>query len=339
LSKFIVAGLSMSTLPDFEGLAMFAKVAEERSFAAAARTMGVSVATVSRSVSRLEERLGGRLFNRTSRRLALTDLGHRLAEPASRIYSEATEAEDFARETTSKPRGLVKLTAPLSFGAHWVAPILPAFFRQNPDITIDLHLTDVYVDIIGEGFDVALRSAAVSVDSSLIARLIVPVRRFVVASPAYITRYGRPRHPKDLRAHQCVTYANKPMRDVWRFTNRKSDEKCIITPTGPLRGTCTDALLPIVLDGLAITELPEFVATQYFREKQLEPLLVDWCLPEAGLYFVTPSARARPANVSVLADFFIAKLADAPWRAEVVMGWKPPAGKRKPPVGKRKRRT
>jgi len=123
----------MSKLPDFEGLAMFAKVAEERSFAAAARAMGVSVATVSRAVTRLEERLGGRLFNRTSRRLALTDYGHRLAERASRIYSEAEEAEEFTRETTSKPRGLVKLAAPLSFGARWVAPILPAFFRQYPD--------------------------------------------------------------------------------------------------------------------------------------------------------------------------------------------------------------
>src|ERR1700751_1014021 len=126
----------MSKLPDFEGLAMFGKVAEEGSFAAAARAMGVSVATVSRAVTRLEERLGGRLFNRTSRRLALTDYGHRLAERASSVYSEAVEAEDFARETSSKPRGLVKLAAPLSFGARWVAPILPAFFRQYPDITI-----------------------------------------------------------------------------------------------------------------------------------------------------------------------------------------------------------
>ena len=149
---------------------MFAKVAEERSFAAAARAMGVSVATVSRAVTRLEERLGGRLFNRTSRRLALTDYGHRLAERASRIYSEAEEAEEFTRETTSKPRGLVKLAAPLSFGARWVAPILPAFFRQHPDVAVDLHLTDAHTDLIGDGFDAALRIAVIK-DSSLVARL------------------------------------------------------------------------------------------------------------------------------------------------------------------------
>lgn len=328
----------MSRLPDFEGLAMFAKVAEERSFAAAARVMGVSVATVSRSVGRLEERLGGRLFNRTTRRLALTDFGQRLAERASRIYSEATEAEDFAREISSKPRGLVKLTAPLSFGAHSVAPILPEFFRQYPDVSIDLHLTDAYTDIIGEGFDVALRSAIVTQDSSLTARLIAPVRRFVVASPAYITRYGDPRHPRDLRAHQCLSYTNKPTADVWRLTNRHSGEECTISPTGFLRGSGIDVLLPTVLEGLGITELPEFVATQYFRDKQLEPLLLDWRLPEAGLYFVTPTTRARPAKVTVLADFFIEKLTHAPWRAEVVMGWKPPV-ERKSPAGKRKSRT
>src|SRR5712672_4585724 len=154
--KVIVAGLSMSNLPDFEGLAMFAKVAEERSFAAAARTMGVSVATVSRAVTRLEDRLGGRLLNRTSRRLALTDYGRTLAERAARIYAEAEEAEDFARETSSRPRGLVKLAAPLSFGARWVAPLLPEFFRTYPDISVDLHLMDTHADLIGHGVDAAL---------------------------------------------------------------------------------------------------------------------------------------------------------------------------------------
>src|ERR1700688_1362365 len=307
--KVIVAGLSMSKLPDFEGLAMFAKVAEEHSFAAAARTMGVSVATVSRAVTRLEERLGGRLFNRTSRRLALTHYGHTLAERASKIFADAEEVEDFAREASSRPRGLVKLAAPLSFGARWVAPLLPEFFRRYPDIAVDLHLTDAQADLIGDGFDAALRIAVLE-DSSLVARLIAPVRRFVVASPAYIARYGRPQHPQDLGAHQCLSYANRMKRDVWRFVHRKTGEECPITPTGPLRGTSIEALLPTVLEGLAITELPEFIATQYFLEKQLEPILTDWSLPEGGLYFVTPTARARPAKDSALADFLITALAD-----------------------------
>ena len=318
----------MSKLPDFEGLAMFAKVAEERSFAAAARTMGVSVATVSRAVTRLEERLGGRLFNRTSRRLALTDYGHTLAERASKIFADAEEVEVFAREASSRPRGLVKLAAPLSFGTRWVAPLLPKFFRRYPDIVVDLHLTDEQTDLIGEGFDAALRIAVLE-DSSLVARLIAAVRRFVVASPTYIARYGRPQHPHDLVGHQCLSYTKRQKHDVWRFTHRKTGEECPIRPTGPLRGTSAEALLPTVLEGLAITELPEFIATQYFPDGQLEPVLIDWRLPEGGLYFVTPTARARPAKVSALADFMIAELTDARWSAEVMMGSKPPPQPRK----------
>ncbi|RXV65933.1 LysR family transcriptional regulator [Burkholderia stabilis] len=303
----------MSKLPDFEGFAMFAKVAEEGSFAAAATAMGVSVATVSRAVTRLEERLGGRLFNRTSRRLALTDYGHTLIERAAKLYADAEDTEDFARETSSRPRGLVKLAAPLSFGARWVVPLLPEFFEIYPDISVDLHLTDTHSDLIGEGFDAALRIAILE-DSSLVARLIAPVRRFVVASPAYLSRHGRPRHPQELGAHPCLTYANRNQRDVWRFT-RQDGETCAVTPGGMLRGTSVEALLPTVLAGLAITELPEFAATPYFADRQLEPILTDWRLPEGGLYFVTPSARARPAKVSALADFFIARLATAEWRA------------------------
>ena len=313
----------MSRLPDFEGLAMFAKVAEERSFAGAAQAMGVSVATVSRAISRLEERLGGRLFNRTSRRLALTDYGHTLAERASRLYADAEAAEDFARETSSRPRGLVKLAAPMSFGARWVAPLLPAFFGQYPEIAVDLHLTDAHADLIGDGFDAALRIAVLE-DSSLVARLIAPVRRFVVASPAYIARCGRPQHPQGLGAHPCLSYLNRAKRETWRFTHRTTGDECLVMPAGPLRGTSVDALLPTVLEGLAITELPEFIATQYFPGGRLEPILTEWRLPEGGLYFVTPTARARPAKVSALADFLIAALADAPWSAEAVMGWKPP---------------
>src|SRR6478672_11442873 len=325
--KFIVAGLSMSKLPDFEGIAMFAKVAEERSFAAAARAMGVSVATVSRAVTRPEDRFGGRLFNRTSRRLALTDYGRRLAEQALRIYSEAKEVEDFARETSSKPRGLVKLAAPLSFGSRWVAPILPAFFQQYPDVAIDVYLTDVHIDLIADGFDAALRIGILE-DSSLVARFIVPIRRFLVASPNYIARYERPQHPRDLRAHRCLGYLHRP-RDVWHFTHRRTGEEYPISPTGPLRGTNVEVLLPTVLEGLAITELPEFVVNQYLLEKQLEQLLPDWRLSETGLYLVTPTARARPAKVSVLADFLIAKLADVPWSTEALIGCKPPAQRNK----------
>jgi DNA-binding transcriptional LysR family regulator len=301
----------MTRLPDFEGLAMFAKVAEEGSFAAAARAMGVSVATVSRGVARLEERLGARLFNRTSRQLALTEFGHSIAEKAADIYRQAEEAESAAREMSVQPRGLVRLAVPMSFGLRWVAPLLPGFFRAYPDVSIDLHLSDATVDIVAQGFDAALRIAALP-DSSLIARRLCPVSQLVVASPGYLKQYGRPEHPRELVGRPCLSYAYRARSDVWRFVNDAGDEEPV-TPVGPLRVTNSDALLPALLDGLAIAELPEFIAGEYLADGRLEAILTDWHLTRGGLYFVTPSARARPAKVTALADYFAEHLSEPVW--------------------------
>lgn len=302
----------MSLLPDFEGLAMFAKVAEERSFAGAARTLGVSVATVSRAVARLEERLGARLLNRTSRQLALTEFGRTIADSALKIYREAEEAEGAAREMSARPRGLVRLAVPMSFGLRWVAPLMPAFFREYPDVAIDLHLSDAAVDLVGQGFDAALRIAVLP-DSSLVARRLCPVAQVVVASPEYLQTRGVPRHPSELADHPCLGYAYRARSDVWRFTNAAGEE-VVIKPEGPLRVTNSDALLPTVLAGLAIAEFPEFIAADHVRAGQLVPILEDWQLARGGLYFVTPSARTRPAKVEALSDFFIKHLSSPDWR-------------------------
>lgn len=302
----------MSKVPDFEGLAMFAKVAEERSFAAAARVLGLSVATVSRGVSRLEERLGARLFNRTSRRLALTDFGQRLAERASRLYRDAEDAESAARELSASPRGLVRLAVPMSFGLRWVAPLLPDFFKLYPDVSIDLRLSDAVVDLIGEGFDAALRIAVLP-DSSLVARRLCGIAPFIVAAPSYLARHGRPGTPRDLDAHHCLGYAYRPRQDVWHFSNVAGDEE-VVTPSGPLRVTNSDALVPTVLAGLAIAELPEFIASEYLADGRMEAILTDWTLPRGALYFVTPSARARPAKVEAVAGFMAAHLSRPSWQ-------------------------
>src|SRR5690349_3108945 len=302
----------MARLPDFEGLAMFAKVAEEGSFAAAARAMGVSVATVSRGVARLEDRLGARLFNRTSRQLALTEFGKTICEKASEIYRQAEEAESAAREMSVQPRGLVRLAVPMSFGLRWVAPLLPDFFRAYPEVSIDLHLSDAPVDLVADGFDAALRIAALP-DSSLVARRLCAVTQFVVASPDYLRREGRPAHPRELVDRPCLSYAYRARSEVWRFTNDAGEEEPVM-PTGPLRVTNSDALLPTLLDGLAIAELPEFIAGEYLADGRLEAILTDWSLTRGGLYFVTPSARARPAKVAALSDYFAEHLSDPTWR-------------------------
>jgi DNA-binding transcriptional LysR family regulator len=304
----------MAKLPDFEGLAMFAKVAEECSYAGAARNMGVSIATVSRAVSRLEDRLGGRLFNRSSRRLALTDFGRELADRAAHIYAEAEEVECVALETARRPRGLLRLAAPMSFGTRWVAPILPDFFRQYPDVALDLHLSDEKVDLIGEGFDAALRIAVLE-DSSLVAKRLAPVRRFVVAAPSYLAHYGCPLHPDDLTAHHCIGYAYRAKRDVWRFAN-KAGVNATVTPLGPLRVTNVDALLPTLLAGVAIAELPEFLAFDLLRTGQVEALLSDWAMAVGGLYFVTPTTRARSAKVEAISSFLTERLSWPDWQVD-----------------------
>jgi DNA-binding transcriptional LysR family regulator len=297
----------MPTLPDFEGLAMFAKVAEERSYAGAARSMGVSVATVSRAVARLEDRLGGRLFNRTSRRLGLADR-------AARLFAEAEDIEHAALETARRPRGLVRLAAPMSFGTRWVAPILPEFFRLYPDIVVDLHLSDEKVDLIGDGFDAALRIAVLE-DSSLVARQLAPVRRFIVAAPSWLARHGRPGHPDDLPAHHCLGYAYRAQRDVWRLSNKAGDS-ATVTPAGPLRANNGDALIPTVLAGLGIAELPEFIAFDLLRTGQVEALLPDWSMTLLGLYFVTPTTRARGAKVEALSSVLTERLSRPDWRVD-----------------------
>jgi DNA-binding transcriptional LysR family regulator len=213
---------------------------------------------------------------------------------------------------SARPRGLVRLSVPMSFGLRWVAPLLPAFFREYPEVSVDLHLSDAQVDLVGQGFDAALRIAVLP-DSSLVARRLCPVAPLVVASPGYLERHGTPRHPSELGSHACLGYAYRARNDVWRFTN-DAGEEVSIKPVGPLRVTNADALMPTVLEGLAIAEFPEFICADQVRDGRLVPILTDWTLPRGGLYFVTPSARTRPAKVEALSDFFVRHLGSPSWR-------------------------
>ncbi len=296
----------MSKLPDLEGLAIFATVAETRSFAGAAAALGLSKATVSKAVSRVERRLGARLFNRTSRRFALTDAGRMLAERAARILAEGEAAESEALTQSATPRGVVRLAVPMSFGVTQIAPILPDFLATFPEVAIDLHLSDAVVDLIGEGFDLALRIATL-MDSSLIARRLCAVARFTVAAPAYLGRHGRPVHPRDLETHACFGYAYLPTPDVWRFTGR-GGEQVSVRPSGPLRANNGDAILPAVLAGLGIAVLPDFFVRDALAAGALEPVLPDWSLELGGLYLLTPSAGPRPARVEALVEFLVKRL-------------------------------
>jgi DNA-binding transcriptional LysR family regulator len=290
----------MAKLPDFEALAIFAKVVELRSFAAAASELALSKATVSKAVSRLEERLGARLFNRTSRRLALTDAGQRLAARAARLLADGEEAENETLAQSTAPRGLVRLAVPMSFGVKAVAPLLPEFLSQYPDVSIDLHLSDATVDLIGEGFDAGLRIARLP-DSSLIARRLCGMPRYTVAAPAYLKRHGRPTHPMHLAEHKCFGYAYLSS-NVWHYTNA-AGEQASVRPAGQLRVNNGEAVMPALIAGLGIADLPDFIVGEAIASGEVEVILKGWKQPEGAVHLVTPPGGPRPARVEVLAEF------------------------------------
>src|SRR5690242_7573819 len=297
----------VAKLPDFEALAIFAKVVELRSFAGAASELALSKATVSKAVGRLEERLGARLFNRTSRRLALTDAGQKLAERAARLLADGEAAENEALAQSSVPRGLVKLAVPMSFGVKEVAPILPEFLETYPEVSIDLHLSDATVDLIAEGFDAGLRIARLP-DSSLIARRLCAMPRYTVAAPSYLKRYGRPTHPMHLAQHKCFGYAYLSTPNVWHYTNANGEEASV-RPAGQLRVNNGEAVLPAVVAGLGIADLPEFIVGDAIASGKIEVILKGWKQAEGAVHLLTPPGGPRPARVEVLADFLVKQFA------------------------------
>jgi len=300
----------MARLPDLEGLAVFAKVAECRSFAEAAGELRLSKATVSKSIGRIEARLGARLIIRSARRFELTDAGRQLVGRAAQILAEGEAAEDATRAQARTPRGLVRLSAPMSFGTLKVAPLLPDFLAAYPEISIDLQLSDATTDVIGEGFDAGLRIASLP-DSSLIARRLCTMPRHTVAAPAYLKRYGRPTHPMHLAQHRCLGYAYLSTAGVWNYTNA-AGEQASVRPAGPLRVNNGEALMPALLAGLGIADLPDFIVADAIASGEVEVILKDWKQTEGAVHLVMPPGGPRPARVEVLADFLAKHFAKKP---------------------------
>ncbi|MCJ2143369.1 LysR family transcriptional regulator [Methylobacterium sp. E-066] len=298
-------------LPDFEAWAVFAKVVEAGSFGRAAEELGLSKGTVSKAVGRLEARIGARLFNRTSRKLALTEAGHAAKAGAARILAEGEAAEAQAVAGAAEPRGLVRLAAPMTFGVMHVAPLLPDFLRQHPAVSVDLHLSDAVVDLVGGGFDIGLRIAALP-DSSLRARRLCAIRRSLVGTPAYLDRHGRPTHPDELARHACLGYAYLPTPDRWRFIDAAGAE-AVIVPGGPLRANNAEALAPALRAGLGLALQPDFMIWDDLESGRLERVLPGWSPPPIALHLVTPPGDPRPARITALIGYLGQTLAQAPW--------------------------
>jgi DNA-binding transcriptional LysR family regulator len=296
----------MAKLPDLEGLAIFAKVAECRSFAAAAAELRLSKATVSKAIGRIETRLGARLIVRTARRFELTDAGRQLVGRAANILSEGEAAEDVTQVQARTPRGVVRLAAPVSFGARHVAQLLPEFLAKYPEISVDLHLDDARTDLVGESFDAAIR-IAVQPGASLTVQRLCEMPRYLVASPSYLRVHGRPRHPLHLTQHRCISHSFALPSEVWRFT--KGRKSASVRPTGPLRVNNGDAALAAMIAGTGIGMLPVFFLREAVESNLLEWVLPDWNIPLGAVYWITPREGPLPKRVEVLGNFLVEKLA------------------------------
>jgi DNA-binding transcriptional LysR family regulator len=303
------------SLPDLEAWAIFARLAELGSFAATAEALELSPPTVSKAIARLEHRLGERLVQRTSRRVRLTEAGRVLATRAQRMLAEAEAAEAEAQAAAAAPRGRVRLTAPASFGTRILAPLLPDLLAAHPGLALELVLDNRRIDLVAEGIDIALRIADLA-DSRLVARRLCPVRRLVVASPAYWSRHGTPTHPRDLAGHRCLHYTNLAGGPVWRFLG-PAGETVSVHVSGPLAADEGEALAPALAAGQGVALQPDYLCWEALRDGVLAAVLEDWPAPPLALHVVTPPGGPRPPRIAAVVDFLVRRLAGgrAPWHA------------------------
>jgi DNA-binding transcriptional LysR family regulator len=298
-------------LPDFEAWAIFAKVAERGSFSGAASELGLSNPTVSKAIRRLEAQLGFALLARTSRRLSLTEAGRASLGRATRIVIEGEALEDEAADQAHVPRGLIRVSAPLSFGTAYLGAVLPEFLAAHPEIILDLALSDRRVDLVAEGFDFALRIAALE-DSSLLSRRLCAVRLLLVGAPAYFDARGRPSHPAELQHHDAFAYTGSAQKGVWRFTHAQFGEE-VVEPPVRVWSDNADILNPILLTGQGVALQPEFLVWRELRNGALEIGMPEWSVRPLGLHLVMPPNPLRPQRVQLLIDYLAAALAHPPW--------------------------
>lgn len=301
----------MPHLPDFEAWAIFAKVAERGSFSAAATELGLSKTTVSKVITRLEERMRTTLIHRTTRHLSLTETGRMSLTRATRIMQDGAAIEEDITEEAAAPRGALKLAVTVAFGVKVLGPILPNFLKLNPEVSIDLHLTDDRIDMLRDGFDLAIRIGAVSEASLLISRLF-SFRVPLVASPAYFSQHGRPEHPRDLEHHEALVYSHIANAAEWPLTHA-SGERYTARVKGRILINNGVAAVPALVAGLGLTLQPEAYIWQELQDGRLEEALTEWSHPATPVYMLTPPRRVRPARVRAFMEHLRQEIRKAPW--------------------------
>ncbi len=290
------------------GMEVFAAVAEERSFAAAARRLRLSPAAVTRAVAGLEDRLGVRLLNRTTRSLSLTEPGLGFLTAVRRMLGDLEEAERLAAGTSGIPRGYLRVTAPVTFGRMHLMPVLAAFLGQQPLLTASLTVLDRVANLIEEGFDVAVRIAQLP-DSTMVARRIGEVRRLLVAAPGYLERHGTPRTIDDLAAHEVVAFGGMFPGGTWRYERDGRSQTIELAP----RLAVNDAAAAIAAAerGEGITGVLSYMVAPQLAAGTLVPLLAELSPPAVPVQIVYPQSRLVAAKVRAFVDFAAPRLAQA----------------------------
>ena len=292
----------------FDGVSLFVAVVEAGSFTSAAERFGQSPSHVSKTISRLETRIGARLLNRTTRTLSLTDAGREYFERCRQMVADATAAEAAAGHGQESPSGSLRVSAPVSFALGHLNDALPDFLARYPDLTADIELNDRMVDLVAEGFDTVIRIGDLK-DSSLVSRRIASSRGLTVAAPDYWDRRGRPAHPSELAGHDCITYSYMARPDQWQYRDPTGGGITVkVTP----RIRCNSAELEagLAAAGLGVTRLPAFACARALSAGRLEPVLEAYEKPEMGIYALYPHRRHLTAKVRVFIDFLVERFGD-----------------------------
>jgi len=289
----------------FDDLHIYTTTVDLHGFTAAAGRLGLSKQFVSRRVGALEARLGVRLLTRTTRKLAVTDLGRIYYERARQILQDVSDADLAVSSQSGQPRGLLRLSAPMTFSTMHLSALVPRFLLDHPQVSLEMDLNDRTVDVVGEGYDMALRIGALA-DSSLIARLIAPVPTVLCCSPAYRETHGVPATPAALAGHECIQ-ATRQRSGEWRFL--VDGREVAVGIGGRLRYNNGELARDAAVAGLGIVRLPRFMVADALRAGQLETLLDDFRPPDSGLYALYPQHRQASLIIRAFIDFLAAAFA------------------------------
>ena len=290
---------------------VFVAVVEAGGIGAAADRLGLAKSAVSRRLAELESRLGATLIHRTTRRLNLTVDGRAYYERCVNILADLDEAEAAVRQAHGALRGRLRVTLPMSFGLLHLAPLIQKFMARHPDVRFELDFNDRQVDLLQEGFDLAIRIARLE-DSSLIARRLAPIRSGVYASPDYLARHGTPKAAADLKDHACLVYSNPSDPDLWAYTGPDGRGGSVRVPVH-LAATSGEFLLRMALAGAGVIRSPTFFVNEALREGWLVQVLNDHAWPELSAYAVYPPTRHLSGRVRAFIDFLAEELPGEPY--------------------------